>query len=110
MAEEWDELADAAYSSFKEALRGLVEREDVEEFAKEKASQLAKETWLAKTATDEALKQEHLTNIEFINSQIKGKFYQLQIEIAIEAKDTVVRVLNGLGDFLLNLAKGGLLG
>ena len=107
--EKWEKLADAAFESFKASLKGLVEREDVEAFAREKAKQLAKEAWLAQTATDETVKAEHLSNVEFIKSSIKGKFYQLEIEIAIEAKDTIVRVLNGLGDLIINLVKGGLL-
>ena len=57
MSEEWKELASASLEIVKDSLKGFVERQEVQDFAKEKTELFAKEWW---ESTHAATEDEHV--------------------------------------------------
>jgi len=104
MSEPWKELAKASFEIVKDGLKGFVERQDVDEFAKEKTELFAKEWWGSTHAATEDERQEHEANLKHLTAQVRGEARRLQIAISEEAKDTVGRVLETIGAFLLKAA------
>ena len=104
-----EKLKELALAEIKDRLEGFVEREEVKEFAKEKAKLIAEETVRAMLATDPDKKQEHEENAEILRSQIKAEFHRLTLNLAPEVKDTVVRILEGVLGIVIRLGKGALL-
>lgn len=104
MSEAWKELAQASFEIVKDGLKGFVEREDVDEFAKEKTELFAKEWWGSTHAATEEERKEHEANLKHLTAQVRGEARRLQIAISEEAKDTVGRVLETIGAFLLKAA------
>lgn len=104
MSEPWKELAQASFEIVKDGLKGFVEREDVDEFAKEKTVLFAKEWWNSTHASTEEERKEHEANLKHLTAQVRGEARRLQIAISEEAKDTVGRVLETIGAFLLKAA------
>lgn len=104
MSEPWKELAQASFEIVKDGLKGFVERQDVDEFAKEKTELFAKEWWASAHADTEDERKEHEANLKHLSAQVRGEARRLQIAISEEAKDTVGRVLETIGAFLLKAA------
>jgi hypothetical protein len=105
MANPWDEVKDAAVATVKDALRGFVDgNAQVDDFVKDRAEQYAKEWWGSVHAATEAERAEHATNLEHIKAQVKGEFARLQVAIAADARNTVVRVLEAVGGALIRIA------
>lgn len=104
MSDPWKELAQASFDIAKDALKGFIERQEVDDFAKAKTEQFAKEWWGSKHADTEEARQEHEDNLKHLTAQVRGEARRLQIAIAEEAKDTVGRILETVGAFLLKAA------
>jgi hypothetical protein len=104
MSEPWEELAKASFEIAKDALKGFVERQEVDAFAKEKTELFAKEWWGSVHAATEDERKEHEDNLKHLAAQVRGEARRLQIGIAEEAKDTVGRILETVGAFLLKAA------
>lgn len=104
MAEPWEAVADEALDAFKGALKGFVEREEVTEFGKQQTKLFAQEWWYAQKASTPEEKKEHEDNLKHLVAQSRGEARRLQISISEEAKDTVGRVLEGIGNTLIKMA------
>jgi len=104
MSEPWKDLAASAFESVKDALKGFVERQEVDEFAKEKTELLAKEGWAILTAASPEEKAEHEANLKHLTAQVRGEARRLQIALPEEVKDSIGRILETLGGFLLKAA------
>jgi hypothetical protein len=95
------EIAAAALEVFKGSLTGFIERQEVDEFAKERIQGYTREWWAARTAATEAERQEHEANLRHLVAQARGEARRLQIAISTEAKDTIGRVLETIGGMLI---------
>lgn len=104
MSEPWKELAQASFEIIKDGLKGFVERQDVDQFAKEKTELFAKEWWGSTHATTEEERKEHEANLKHLTAQVRGEARRLQIAISDEVKDTIGRVLETIAAFLLKAA------
>lgn len=104
MTEPWEEIRDAATAVVKDALKNFVENARVDEFAKAKAEQYAREWWGSTHAATEAERAEHVANLDHIRAQVRGEVDRLQVAISVDAKNTVIRVLETVGGALLKLA------
>lgn len=104
MSEPWKELAQTSFDIAKDALKGFVERQDVDDFAKEKTELFAKEWWGSTHAATEDERKEHEDNLKHLTAQVRGEARRLQIAIADEAKDTIGRILETVAAFLLKAA------
>jgi hypothetical protein len=104
MSEPWRELAKASFDIAKDALKGFVERQEVDDFAKQKTELFAKEWWGSIHAATEEERKEHEDNLKHLTAQVRGEARRLQIAIADEAKDTIGRILETLAAFLLKAA------
>ena len=104
MANPWDDLGATAAAIVKDALKGFVERQELDEFVKAKAADYAREYWGSLHDATEAERAEHLSNLEHLKAQVKGEVARLQIQISIEAKNTVGRILEAITDVLIKLA------
>jgi len=103
LSEEAKKIAQAAFSVFKDSLTGFVERQDVDEFARERVEQYTQEWWAAKTATTDEDRAEHEQNLKHLVAQARGEARRLQIAISQEAEDTVGRVLETVGGMILKV-------
>ncbi len=101
MADELKDSVDAALGIFKDALKGFVENEKVVEFGKEHIKAYAEEAWAAKKASSPEEKAEHEANLRHLIAQARVEARRLQIAISEEAKDTVGRVLETVGNMIL---------
>lgn len=105
MANPWDELADSTLAVVKESLKGFIENNNtVDEFAKEHSQDYAREWWGAQHAGTEEERQEHEANLKHLVAQVRGRARRLQISITTEAKDTLGRILETVGNVLLKIA------
>lgn len=102
--EPWEELRDVAADIVKDALKGFVERQELDAFVKEKTGDYAKEYWSSLHAATEDERKEHLANLEHLKAQVRGEVARLQISISIEAKNTVGRIMETLAGVLIKLA------
>lgn len=103
MADEWKEVAKQAFGIFKDSLKGFVENEEVDEFAKERIEMYAQEWWSAQKASTPEEKAEHEANLKHLVAQARGEARRLQIGISTEAKDTVGRILETVGGLLIKV-------
>jgi hypothetical protein len=101
---KYKEIADLALETIREEVKGFVEREELDTFAKEKAAQYAKELALAAAAGDGREKQEHLNNLKHLRAQVKGEFARLNLKITANAKVVVERLISGVFGILEKLA------
>jgi hypothetical protein len=104
MSEPWRELAQTSFGIAKDALKGLVERQEVDDFAKEKTELFAKEWWGSVHAATEEERKGHEDYLKHMTAQVRGEARRLQIAIADEVKDTVGRILETIAAFLLKAA------
>jgi hypothetical protein len=104
MADEWKEIANQALDIFKSSLKDFVDRQDVDQFAKERLEQYAKEWWASRTAPTDAERAEHSANLVHLVAQARGEARRLQIAISSEAKDMIGRILETVGGALVKLA------
>ena len=104
MSEEWKELASASLEIVKDSLKGFVERQDVQDFAKEKTELFAKEWWGSTHAGTEDERKEHEANLKHLQAQVRGEARRLQIAISDEAKDTIGRILETVAAVLIKVA------
>lgn len=101
---EAKEVAEAAFDVFKSSLVDYVENQEVDDFAKERIKQYAQEWYWAQRASTESDRQWHESNLKHLTAQGRGQARRLQIGISEEAKDSVGRALEMVGNFLLKLA------
>lgn len=104
MSEPWKELAQTSFEIVKDGLKGFVERQDVDQFAKEKTELFAKEWWGSTHAATEDDRAEHEANLKHLTAQVRGEARRLQIAISDEVKDTIGRILETVAAFLLKVA------
>lgn len=104
MVEPWDDLKDAAVGIVKDALKGFVERQEVDEFVRRKAQDYAREWWGSVHAATEDERSEHAANLGHLKAQVKAEFDRLQIAISVDAKNTVIKILETVGGVLIKLA------
>lgn len=104
MADEaWKELASSTFDVVKDSLKGFLESQEVETFAKEKTELFAREYWKSINAP-EADRPEHEANLKHLTAQVRGEARRLQIAISEEAKDTLGRILETVGGILIKAA------
>ncbi len=103
MANEFEAIADQAFDTFKGALKGFVDNQEVDAFAKERIKQYAQESWYAMKASSEAEKAEHEANLKHLVAQARGEARRLQIAISTEAKETVGQILETVGGMFLKV-------
>ena len=105
MADPWDAIRDEATGVVKDALKGFVENNrEVDDFVKEKAAQYAREYWLSRNAPTEEERKEHAENLAHVQAQVRMEFDRLKIAISVDAKNTVIRILEAVGGVLLRVA------
>jgi len=105
MADPWDEIRDEATGVVKDALKGFVENNrEVDDFVKEKASQYAREFWLSRNSATAEERKEHSDNLAHVQAQVRMEFDRLRIAISVDAKNTVIRILEAVGGVFLKLA------
>jgi len=102
--EAWKDLAAATLKTVQDSLKGFLESSDVDKFAKEKTESFAREWWGSIHAATESDRAEHEANLKHLNAQVRGEARRLQIAISDEAKDTLGRVLETVGGFLIQAA------
>jgi len=100
----WDGVKDKTIEIIKDALKGFVERAEVDVFVKEKAEQYAREWWGSVHGATEDEKAEHLANLEHIKAQTRAEVDRLQIQISVDAKNTIIKILEAVGGVLLKVA------
>lgn len=105
MAEQWDNLKDAALSAAKESLGELWREEGVPEFARAKTAQMAREKWLAETAEDPAERVVHQENLGDLRAHMKDEALKIVGRASDRAKDLLGTILHTVGGVLLNVAK-----
>ena len=110
MSEPWDELKDVVLGSIKESLKEFADRQEVQDFAKEKAKDFAKQKYLAATAKDESKRREHEANLKHLLSQVVGEACRLEVAVAYEAREWIGKVLRVAGEMLLRTALGAIKG
>ncbi len=104
MADEWKAVADQALDIFKSSLKDFVSNQHVDQFAKERIEQYAKEWWASRTAATDAERAEHSANLVHLVAQARGEARRLQIAISTEAKDVIGRILETVGGVFVKLA------
>ncbi len=104
MADEVDKIADQAFDVFKDALKGFVEDQEVDTFAKERIKKYAQESFYALKASSDAEKAEHEANLKHLVAQARGEARRLQIAISSDAKEAVGSVLETIGNIFLKVA------
>lgn len=55
-------------------------------------------------AATEEVRKEHADNLKHLAAQVRGEARKLQIALAEEVKDTIGRILEAVGGFLLRAA------
>ncbi len=103
MAEELDKIADQAFDVFKGALKGFVEDQAVDTFAKERIKAYAQESFYALKASSDSEKAEHEANLKHLVAQARGEARRLQIAISTEAKEAVGSLLEMAGNMFLKV-------
>ena len=103
MADEWKSVAKEAFGIFKDSLKGFVENQEVDDFAKERIEQYAQEWWAAQKASTPEEKAEHEANLKHLVAQARGEARRLQIAISTEAKDTIGRLLEMAGSLFIKV-------
>ena len=103
MSDEWKGVAKEAFGIFKDSLKGFVENEEVDKFAKERIEMYAQEWWAAKNASTPEVKGEHEANLKHLVAQARGEARRLQISISTEAKDTIGRLLEMAGSLFIKV-------
>ena len=108
MSEEVKKYIEAVEKSFIAAAKEFADNEEVKEFFKEQAVRYGKELYAGETATSPQEKKEAEDNIVAILAQNKSEVRRLAI-----AADNVVRAklegaLDGIGNLILNLVRGGI--
>lgn len=104
MPDTWNELAEKAFEIVKDSLKGFIENQDVDEFAKTKTHIFAREYYLSLHAANEEERREHEANLKHLTAQVRGEARRLQIAISDEAKDTLGRILETVGLALIKMA------
>ena len=104
MADEVDKIADEAFDAFKDALKGFVDDQAVDTFAKERIKAYAQESFYALKASSDAEKAEHEANLKHLVAQARGEARRLQIAISTEAKEAVGSILEVIGNMFLKVA------
>lgn len=104
MAEPWEDLAKESFSIVKDSLKGFVERAEVDVFVEEKTEAYAREWWGSVHGVTEDERKEHEDNLKHLAAQVRGEARRLQIALAEEVKDTIGRILETVGVFLLKAA------
>ena len=105
MADPWDQIRDEATGVVKDALKGFVENnKEVDDFVKEKASQYAREFWLSRNAATEEERKEHTENLAHVQAQVRMEVDRLRIAISVDAKNTIIRILEAVGGVLIRIA------
>jgi hypothetical protein len=104
MSDPWEALAAESFSIVKDSLKGFVERAEVDVFIKEKTDAYAREWWGSVNAATEEVRKEHADNLKHLAAQVRGEARKLQIALAEEVKDTIGRILEAVGGFLLRAA------
>jgi glutaredoxin 2 len=85
-------IAEGLLDGITEELKGFVERQEVQEYAKEKAEQIAKYLAQRVSATDQEAQQIDDT-IKHLKAQVKGEVSRLQLALVVEVEDTIVRIV-----------------
>lgn len=104
MGEPWDEIRDAAVATVKDALKGFLEREEVDRFVRDKSADYAREWWHSTRAATEDERREHLENLEHLKAQIRSEVDRLAIAVSVDARNTLTRVLETVGGVLIKVA------
>src|SRR3989304_9154901 len=104
MSDPWEALAAESFSIVEDSLKGFGERAEVDVFVKEKAEAYAREWWVSVNAATEEVRKEHEDNLKHLAAQVRGEARRLQIALAEEVKDTIGRILEAVGGFLLKAA------
>lgn len=104
MPEPWKDIAKTSLDIVKDSLKGFIENQEVDEFAKRQTASLAKEYWGSIHAATEDERREHEDNLKHLTAQVRGEARRLQIAISDEAKDTLGRILETVGGVLIKLA------
>lgn len=102
--EAWKNVAGKALEIVKDSLKGFIENQDVDVFAKQKTESFAREYWGSIHAATEEERLEHEANLKHLTAQVRGEARRLQIAISDEAKDTLGRILETVGGVLIKLA------
>ena len=108
MSEEWEKYVEAVKKSFVEGAKEFAEKEEVKEFFKEQAIRYGKEFYYAEVATDPREKKEHEDNLEAILGQNKAEIRRLALAADNEVRARLEGILDGVGNLILNIVKGGI--
>jgi hypothetical protein len=104
MANPWDEIAGTVLAVTKESLKGFIENNsEVDEFAKQHAEDYAREWWGSRHADTEEIRTQHEENLKHLVAQVRGRARRLQISVSTEAKDTLGRILEAVGNVILKV-------
>lgn len=106
MSDEVKEAAEKAFSVFKDSLKGFVENQEVDDFAKERIKQYAQETLSALRAPTPEKKAEHEANLRHLVAQARGEARRLQIALTTEAKNSIGQVLETIGGMFIKVLPG----
>ena len=103
MADGVKEITENAFAAFKDALKGFVDSEEVDTFAKGQIKMYAGESWAALKASTPEKKAEHEANLKHLVAQARGEARRLQIALTTEAKNSIGQVLETIGGMLIKV-------
>lgn len=102
MSNQWDDLANQLLGTLKTSVSDFVDAEkpEVEAFLKEKAAQIAKQTWLSQSGTDEE-KAEAISNLRHLKAQVIMQAASLEIVATTAAVKLLGKVFEVVTNFAL---------
>ena len=108
--ETLEEVKDLALNTIRAELEGLADahKDELETFAKQISETYAKEFWASQTADTDEKKQEHAANLLHLRGQMVVRAAGVTIDLSVEAKAALGRILSTVGSFLVELLKAKL--
>lgn len=101
--EPWEEVKKEITDVARDALRGFVETSAVDAFTQARAELYAREYWLSIHAGNEDEREKHLEQLVAAKERVRPDFYLLQLNIDVDAKNTVIRVYEAIGGMLIRV-------
>lgn len=103
MTEPWKEVKKEIADVARDALRGFVETPAVDAFTQDRAEQYAREYWLSIHAENAEERERHLEQLAAAKERVRPDFNRLQLNIDVDAKNTVIRVYEAIGGMLIRV-------
>ena len=106
MSNPWDELGGQVLSLLKQSVSDFVssEKPEVEAFLRDKAAEIARQTWISLNGTSEEEKQTARENLRHLKAQVIMEAASLQIVATAKALGLLSKVFDVVANFLIQYA------